>query len=42
MLFKEIIAFYYENHKEYINTLCTKNTEFLMLKFMVHIVTGVF
>jgi hypothetical protein len=32
MLFREIIAFYYENHKEYINTLCIKNAEVFNVK----------
>jgi hypothetical protein len=32
MLFMEIIAFYSENHKKHINTLCVQNAEALNVK----------
>jgi hypothetical protein len=39
MLFGETVAVYCENHTEHTDTLCGKNTEILMLKQMVYIVT---
>jgi hypothetical protein len=36
MLFKEIIAVYYENQTKHIDTLCGQNAE---LKQVVHIIT---
>jgi hypothetical protein len=32
ILLREIIAVYYENHTEHINTLCGQNVDFLNLK----------
>jgi hypothetical protein len=32
MLFREIIAVYYENHTEHINTLCGQNAKFWYVK----------
>jgi hypothetical protein len=32
MLFKEILAIYYENNKKSINTLCGQNVESLTIK----------
>jgi hypothetical protein len=32
MLFREIIAVYYENHTEHINTFCGQNAEFRHVK----------
>jgi hypothetical protein len=41
MLFREITAFYYENHEKPINTLWGKNTVPLVSVEMVHIFTTV-
>jgi hypothetical protein len=32
MLFREIIAVYYENHRKPINTLCGQNVELFIVK----------
>jgi hypothetical protein len=39
MLFKEIIAVYCENQMKHSDTRCVQNSEFTLLKRMVHIVT---
>jgi hypothetical protein len=39
MLFRETVAVYCETHMEHTDTLCGQNTEFCMLKHVVHIVT---
>jgi hypothetical protein len=40
MLFRETFAVYCENHTEHKNTHCGQNTEFSILKQMVHTVTA--
>jgi hypothetical protein len=39
MVFGEIIAVYSENHTKHIYTLCGQNTDYWLLKEVVHIVT---
>ena len=39
MLYREIIAVYYEIHTKHINTLCGQNVELLKVKLVVHILT---
>jgi hypothetical protein len=39
MLYREIIAVYYQIHTKHINTLCGQNVEMLKVKLAVHIVT---
>jgi hypothetical protein len=41
MLYKEIIAVYFQIHTKHINTLCGQNVELLNVKLVVHIVTTV-
>jgi hypothetical protein len=39
MLFREKIYFYSNDHTEHINALCGRNVEFLMVNYVVYVVT---
>jgi len=39
MLYREIIAVWFQTHTKHINTLCGQNVELLNVKLAVHIVT---